>query len=42
MVPVFEIAFDIGKFDARLFVAEMALSTVERYVTLANHTSNDC
>lgn len=41
MIPVFQIAFDIGKSNASLFIAKMALNTVERYMALANRSSNE-
>lgn len=41
MIPAFQIAFEIGKSNASLFIAGMALSTIERYLSTANRTSDE-
>lgn len=41
MIPAFQIAFDIGKSNASLFIAGMALNAIERYLGSVNQTSND-
>lgn len=41
MIPVFQMAFEIGKSNASLFIAGMALSAIERYLAAGNQKSND-
>lgn len=41
MIPVFQIAFEIGKSNASLFIARMALKAIERYLTSVSRTSNE-
>lgn len=41
MTPAFQLAFDIGKSNASLFIAGMALSAIERYLASISHTSNE-
>lgn len=41
MTPAFQLAFGIGKSNASLFIAGMALSAIERYLASISHTSNE-
>ncbi|XP_031631692.1 DNA-dependent protein kinase catalytic subunit-like [Contarinia nasturtii] len=41
MIPAFQIAFHIGKSNATLFIAGMALSTIERYLGTVDRTTSD-
>lgn len=41
MIPVYQMAFDIGKSNASLFIAEMGLNAVQRYLDSVNRTSNE-
>lgn len=42
MIPVFQMAFEIGKSNASLFIAEMGLNAIERYLTsVGRQTSNE-
>lgn len=41
MTPAFQLAFEIGKSNASLFIAGMALSAIERYLASISHASNE-
>lgn len=40
-IPAFVIAFDIGKWNLNLFIADMALSAIERYMSVKSKTSEE-
>lgn len=40
MTPAFQLAFEIGKSNTTLFIAGMALSAIERYLTAISRTSS--
>lgn len=41
MVPAFQMAFDIGKSRTSLFLAEMALNSIEKYMAASDRSSNE-
>lgn len=41
LIPAFLIAFDIGKSNANIWIASMALSAMERYVSAKHRTSEE-
>lgn len=40
MIPVFQMAFDIGKSNASLFLAKMALNSIEKYMAQTSNRSS--
>lgn len=41
MIPIFQIAFKMGKSNTSLFLAEMALNTIEKYMETVNGIPNE-
>lgn len=41
MIPVYELAFDIGKSKTSLFLAEMALNSIEKYIQAVQDTKSN-
>lgn len=41
LIPAFLIAFDVGKSNANIWIASMALSAIERYVKAKHRTSDE-
>lgn len=41
LTPVFQTALEIGKSNTSLFIAEMALNAIEKYMALANQSSSE-
>lgn len=41
MLPIFQLALDMGRSGANLFIARTALKTIERYLRRVDHTSEE-